>query len=207
MCKYYNWTNGINEEELNEVAEIIKNNGVVIFPTETVYGIGGNALSCQVVDKVYQIKQRPREKAINILLPNAERIEEYADIIDEKEKRIIQKFMPGPITIILKRKDNIGNGFTLNDGTIGVRIPNSPIVQAILKKVNVPLIAPSANISGKPSGTDVNSILKDFENKVDAVIDGGKSKLGISSTIVKVVNGKVEILREGSISKEELDNI
>ena len=106
--------------------------------------------------------------------------------------------MPGPITIILKKKDGFGDGFTQDDNTIGVRIPDNKIINAILDKIDFPLIAPSANISDKPSGVNVNQIAHDFEDTVDAIIDGGDAKIGLSSTIVKVENDEIKILREGN---------
>lgn len=208
MYKLFDWKNGIKESELNEVIDILKNNGIIVFPTETVYGIGGNAMSIDVVDRVYSAKQRPRAKAVNILVSNIKEIEKYAEISSDIEKKIIETFMPGPITIILKRKSGIGNGFTLEDGTIGVRIPDSKIIKSILDKVDFPLIAPSANISDRPSGTNVNQIIEDFKETVDAIIDGGETRIGLSSTIVKVENGDIKVLRAGKITKEEiLENI
>lgn len=200
--KYYNWKDGINEEELNEVIHILKHDGIVIFPTETVYGIGGNALSDDVVDRIYDVKQRPREKAINILVSSKDKIEKYAIINSNLERKLIDKYMPGPITIILEKKENFGRSFTANNDTIGVRIPDCNIIQKILKRIDFPLIAPSANISGKPSGIDAEDIVKDFDGKVDAIIDGGRAKLASSSTIVKVENEKINILRQGTLTIE-----
>lgn len=201
--KYYNWKDGIKEEELNDVIDILNNNGIVIFPTETVYGIGGNALSDEVADRIYEVKQRPRDKAINILVSSKDEIEKYAKINSSIEKKIIEKYMPGPITLILEKKEGFGEAFTKDDSTIGVRIPDSNIIQEILRKVDFPLIAPSANISGMPSGIDAKDIMKDFDGKVDAIIDGGKAKLGAASTIVKVENEEIKVLRQGSLVIEE----
>ena len=204
MYKLFDWKNEIKENELDEVVNVLNNNGIVIFPTETVYGIGGIAMSNEVVDRVYSAKQRPRAKAVNILVKNIDEIEKYAEITSDVERKIINSFMPGPITIILKRKPGIGDGFTLDDGTIGVRIPDNTIINAILDRIDFPLMAPSANISDKPSGINVSQIADDFKDTVDVIIDGGDAKLGLSSTIVKVDNGEIKILREGKISKEEI---
>lgn len=207
MTKHYNWKDKINEEELDEVTQILRNNGIIIFPTETVYGIGGNALSNDVVEKIYNVKKRPREKAINIMLAEKSEITKYANITSELEKKIIEKLMPGPITIILNKKNNFGKNFTLENNTIGIRIPDCKIIQAILQRLDFPIIAPSANISGTPSCTYVEELINDFENKVDAIIDGGKAKTGLSSTIVQVIDNEIKILREGSITKEHIDRI
>lgn len=204
MYKFYDWKKEIDEIELNEVTNILKNDGVIIFPTETVYGIGGKATSPEVVDRVYAAKRRPRAKAINILVSSISDIEKYAYITSEVERKIIENFMPGPITIILKRKPGFGAGFTQDDGTIGVRIPDNKIMKAILGRIDFPLIAPSANISDMPSGTNVNQIIDDFRDSVDAIIDGGEAALGLSSTIVKVENKEIKIVRAGKITIEEL---
>lgn len=204
MPNFYNWKEKINENELKEVIEILKNNGIIIFPTETVYGIGGNALSNEVIDKIYKVKRRPRAKAVNIMVKNINEIKRYAEITSELEEKIIKKCMPGPITLILKKKENFGDYFTADNDTIGVRIPDNKIINSILNKIDFPIIAPSANISGQPSGIEVADIIKDFKNGVDAIIDGGKANLGLASTIIQVVNNEIKILRQGKITKKEL---
>lgn len=205
MSKIYDWKNIIKDDELVDIVNIIKQDGIIVFPTETVYGIGGNALSKDVIKKIYNIKKRPQDKALNILVKNKEEIERYAYISNIIEKKIIDNFMPGPITIILKKKKSeISDLLTANNDTIGIRIPNNNIIKRILEECNLPLAAPSANISGKPSSIKLEDIKEDFDNKVEAFIDGGVCKQSMSSTIVKVIDGKVKILREGVIS---IDNI
>ena len=204
--KKYNWIDKISEEELNDVCKTLKEGGVVIFPTETVYGIAACALNKNGVDKLYKAKRRPREKAINIMVSKKQEIERYAYIKNEVERQIIDKFMPGELTIILDKKDDFGNYFTLSDGTIGVRIPDSDIALTILSEVSMPLIVSSANISGMASGVDPDEIEKYFNESVDILIDGGIINKGIPSTIVRVQNEKIKIIREGKITKEKLES-
>lgn len=204
MSEIYNWKERINKDELEKVVQALNDNGVIIFPTETVYGIGGKATSKSVIDRVYNSKKRPRDKAINILVSNISEIEKYAIISSELERKIIEKFMPGPITIILNKRADFGYGFTANNDTIGVRIPDNKIVNTILNKIDFPLIAPSANISGKQSGVRAQEIIKDFKDCVDIIIDGGDIKKGMSSTIVKVEGSDVKILRQGKITLEQI---
>lgn len=204
MYRLFDWKENIDESELRDVVSTLKNDGIVIFPTETVYGIGGKATSNKVVDRVYQAKQRPRAKAVNILVANVKEIEKYAVITSKIERKIIENFMPGPLTIILKKKDGFGDYFTAENDTIGVRIPDNKIINTILDAIDFPLIAPSANISDRPSGIRAQDIAEDFKDTVDIIIDGGDAKLGTSSTIVKVVNGEIQILRAGEITKEEI---
>lgn len=207
MTKIYNWKNMIIPEELNDCVSTIKNGGIVIFPTETVYGIGTNAFCEQSVKKIYEIKNRPDEKAVSILLNNIEQIENYAIINNEIERKIIQNFMPGPITIILERKKEILDHVATGKNTIGIRIPSNNIILSILQKLDLPIVAPSANISGQPSGVMLEDIIEDFKNKVDICIDGGKCDISESSTIVQVIDGKVEIIRQGKITKQEIESV
>ena len=203
MYKLFDWKNEIKENELNEVIDILNENGIIIFPTETVYGIGGNATSGEVVEKVYLAKHRPRAKAVNILVKNRNEIEKYAQITSDVERKIIDAFMPGPITIILKKNDGFGEGFTQEDNTIGVRIPDNKIALAILKNFKNPLAVTSANKSGKTSGLEVADFIDVFNNQIDIIIDGGKTPIGVSSTIVKVKEDKIKILRQGNLEIEE----
>lgn len=205
MSIFFDWKNKIDKDELNKVYIVLKNGGIVIFPTETVYGIGGNALDENAVKRIYEVKKRPMEKALSILIGSKEDIKKYAKITNELEQKIIDNFMPGPITLILKKKKNKNfNVFTNNNETIGVRIPDSKIIKEILDKCKFPIAAPSANISGKPSGVNMQEIKKDFDGKADILIDGGICKETKPSTIVKIEKDEIVILREGCISKEEI---
>ncbi|MBR3898387.1 MAG: threonylcarbamoyl-AMP synthase [Bacilli bacterium] len=203
MYKYFNWNKQIRKEELKLVGKTLNENGIVIFPTETVYGIASSALSNKAIDKVYKAKKRPREKAINIMVSNAKEIEKYAYIRNDIERKIIENFMPGQLTIILDKKENFGEGFT-KINTIGIRIPDNNIALKILKEVSIPLIVSSANISNRPSGIDPEKIEKDFKYSVDIIIDGGIIEKGIPSTIVRVEDNKIKILREGKITKKQI---
>ena len=199
MSKFYDWKNGIKEEELTDVVNTLNNDGIVVFPTETVYGIAGSSLSEVAIDKIYKAKNRPREKAINIMLADKKDINKYAVVKSKVEQNIIDTYMPGPITLILEKKEDFGKGFTLSDNTIGIRIPDNEIAQAILKRLEYPIIAPSANISGKESGVDAIEIKEDFYNTVDIIIDGGRIKDAGASTLVKVESERVVVLRAGKI--------
>ena len=208
MSKLYDWKKEMNNDELEEVAEIIRNGGVVIFPTETVYGIGGNALNTETIKKIYEVKKRPSSKPLSILVKDKDEIEKYAQITSEIEKKIIDNFMPGPITLVLKKKENIiPEIVTAGNDTIGVRIPNNNIIAQVLKSCSLPIAAPSANISGQPSSTKLEDVIDDFNGKVDAMIDGGECTEKVSSTVVQVVDGKVRILREGIITIEDINKV
>lgn len=204
MEKLLNLKNCKDYQKLRYPAEIIKNGGIVVFPTETVYGIGTNGLDKNAVEKLYKIKERPLNKPISLLVSDFEMIEKVAKNITEVEYRLMQKFFPGPLTIILNKKDIVPDILTSGGNTVGIRMPKEEITRKFIEYAGVPIAAPSANISGKPSGTNLQEIIQEFEGKVDYFIDGGKSKIGISSTIVKVIDEIPYILREGSISKKEI---
>lgn len=207
MKNYLDLRNKMDCKLLKEPAEIIRSGGIVIFPTETVYGIGANGLDEKAVDKLYKVKNRSLNKPISLLVSNMEMIEKITKNISNKEYKLMNKFFPGPFTIILKKKNIIPDIVTSGGDTVGIRMPSGEIARKLVEYANVPIATPSANISGKPSGTNIDSIIRDFEGKVDYIIDGGESKIGIASTIVQVVNEEIHILREGIISRENVLNI
>ena len=196
-----------SEKDLKAAANIIKNGGIVVFPTETVYGIGTNALNSNAVKKLYEIKKRSLNNPINLLVSDIKMLEEITQNITPIEYKLIEKFLPGPFTIILKKKDIIPDIVTAGSEFVGIRIPNNSIAKKLIELAGVPIAAPSANISGKLSGTNLNDIIDDFSNNIDFAIDGGESKFGMESTIVKVIDGIPHILRPGSITPEQIKKI
>lgn len=192
---------------LEKAAQLIKQGKIVVFPTETVYGIGTNGLDEQAVKKLYEVKQRPLNKPISLLVSNMEMINEIARDITETEYKIMEKFFPGPLTIILKKKNIVPDIVTAGQDTVGIRMPSGEIAKKLVEVAGVPIAAPSANISGEPSGTNLQEIRKHFEGKVECFIGGGISELGLASTIVQVVDGKPVILRQGSITLEQINEI
>lgn len=207
METYINLKEKINEEKLKIIGKEIKNGKLVIFPTETVYGIGTNGLSSEAVKKVYMAKGRDFKNPINLLVGNIEIVNKIAKDISPLEYKLMQAFFPGPFTLILKKKEIVPNIVTGNSDTIGVRMPDNLIAQKLLEYADVPIAAPSANISGKLSGTKSEDIFEDFKNNVDYIIDGGQSDLGMESTIVKVIDGIPHILRPGYITPEQIEAI
>lgn len=204
---YYNWEKNINTKELIEVCNKIKAGGLVIFPTETVYGIGANALDEIAVKKIFVAKGRPSDNPLIVHVSNKNQILEITENISEIEQKLIDSFMPGPFTLILKKKNIIPITVSAGLDTIGVRMPNNEIAKAIIENSGVPIAAPSANISGKPSGTNIEDIRKELENNVDFVIDGGKTKIGLESTVVKVIDNIPTILRPGAITPEQIKSV
>ena len=204
---YVNWTKTINKDELGNICELIKNEEIIIFPTETVYGIGGNALSEKAISKIFLAKGRPQDNPLIVHVSNYKMIHEYAKDINEIEEKLIKAFMPGPFTLILKKKDIIPNIVSAGLDTIGIRMPENKIAREIIESVNLPIAAPSANISGKPSGTSIEDIRMELENKVSAIIDGGVSEIGLESTVVRVIEGVPTILRPGKVTPEQIEEV
>ena len=202
--KILDWKEDINKDELDLVNKCLSNGKLVIFPTETVYGIGADARNSQAVDDIFIAKGRANDNPLIVHLGNKEDISKYAIIQNEVEEKLINAFMPGPFTIILKKKEIIPNNVSAGLDTVGIRIPSNKIANTILSTSNIPVAAPSANVSGKPSGTNINDIINEFDNKVDYIIDGGNTDIGLESTVVKVIDGVPSILRPGFITKDDI---
>ena len=204
MENFIDLKNSNDYSKLRIAGDIIKSGGLVLFPTETVYGLGANGLDENAVKKIYVAKNRNFNNPINLLVNSIKMIETVAQNISPLEYKLMEEFFPGPFTIILRKRDIVPNIVTANQEFVGVRMPSGVIAKTLIDYAGVPIAAPSANISGKVSGTNFNAIYEDFKDKVDCAIDGGNSEIGIESTIVKVVDNVPHILRPGSITAEQI---
>ena len=198
MDKYIDFKEFVDIDKLKFVANEIRNGKIVVFPTETVYGIGTNGLNEISVKKLYDIRKRPINKPISLLVSDISMAEKYTKSISDIEYKIMSAFFPGPLTIVLRKDAMVPNITTANSDFVGIRIPEGNIARKLVSYSGVPIAAPSANIAGHPSGTN---------DTVDYFIDSGNSKLGQASTVVKVENGVPVILREGNISLEEIKKV
>ena len=192
----------LNKDNLKEIIEVLDNDGVIIFPTDTVYGIGCNQFSIKALNKLFEFKQRDYTKPINVLTDSIDKIKLVSTNISSKEMEIMNKYFPSDLTIILNKKDNVPDILTANLNTIGVRIPNSDIALTILKEYKYPIATTSVNISGEKPSLEVKDFYDDFKDKVDIIVEGGKSKIGIPSTIIKIENNNVNVLRQGNLKVE-----
>ena len=198
---------GKNYEDLKRAADVIKQGGLVLFPTETVYGIGANGLDEKAVKKIFEAKGRAQDNPLILHVSDFNMVQYIAKDISELEYKLMDAFWPGPFTIILKKRDIVPSVVTGGLDTVAVRMPANKIANILIKYSNIPIAAPSANISGKPSGTCLEDILDELSSKMDFVIDGGKCEVGIESTVVKVEDNRVRILRPGKVTKEQIENI
>lgn len=196
----------IRNGNLLPAAEIIKKGGLVAVPTETVYGLAANGLSEDAVKKLYEVKGRPEKKPISLLVTGMEQAEKFCRDIPEEAYLLAEKFFPGPVTIILKKRDVVPDTVTAGGDTVGIRCPANPLTAELIELAGVPLAAPSANISGMPSPKDVDAVLGYFDGKIDCAVDGGKCSLGIESTIIDMTEKPFKILRQGYLSAEEVFN-
>lgn len=197
----------LSVENIDIIIDEIKSGNPVIIPTDTIYGIACDALNKKAVNKVYKIKKRDNNKPLTLNLNKKKDITKYAYITNKLEKEIIKKLMPGAITLLLKKKEYVVDLISKNSEYIGVRVPNNKIVKEIIKKINSPLVLTSVNISGEMPIIDLDDLNSEISNNIRYAIDVGIINKGVESTIVKVTNNKVEILREGKITKKQIEDI
>ena len=192
---------------IREAADIINRGGIVVFPTETVYGIGADALNEEAVDKIFMAKGRPQDNPLIVHI--AEFDELYDLVLDVPRNAIIlaEKFWPGPLTMILYKKNTLSDKITAGLNTAAIRLPSNKIALSIIKESNKPIAAPSANISGRPSPTDASHVIEDLMGKVDMIIDGGSTNIGLESTVVDMTSKVPMILRPGGVTKEDIISV
>ena len=185
-------------------AEILKNGGLVAIPTETVYGLGANGLDENAVLKIFEAKGRPQDNPLILHIAGPEQIEELARHIPQAAYDLAEKFWPGPLTMILPAKDFIPKRTTGGLSPVGLRCPDCDITREIIRLAGVPVAAPSANISGKPSTTTAEHVRHDHDGRIDCIVDGGACRVGVESTIVDLTEQRPRLLRPGGIGPEEL---
>lgn len=192
---------------LKKIGKEVKNGKLIVFPTETVYGIGANSLNKEAVSKIFDAKGRASDNPLIVHISNINMLENIVYNINDIEKKLINAFWPGPLTIIMKKKDIIPENVSGGLNTIGVRMPDNSIARELIEYAGVPIAAPSANKSGRPSGTLIEDIKQELDGKVDYILDAGNSKIGLESTVVKVIDNTVRILRPGKITFEQLKRV
>lgn len=192
---------------LEEAGQLIATGGLVAFPTETVYGIGANALDEQSISKIYEAKGRPSDNPLIMHIADFSEVDRYVLEIKETAKALMKAFWPGPLTLIFKKNDIVPKGITGGLETVAIRMPSHPIASRIIRYAGVPVAAPSANLSGKPSPTRGRHVVEDLNGRVNMIIDGGKATLGLESTVLDVSGDRPCILRPGSITKRMIEEV
>jgi len=184
--------NNPQQKDIDEAISVLKKGGLVAFPTETVYGLGANSLNKKVVEKLYRVKKRPNDKNFTLLLDDVRNIDNFAVDILPAAYRLVDKFWPGPLTIILKDKES---------STVGLRMPKSETALGIVKKAGFPIACPSANLSGAGDPVSAEMVIKDLDGKVELILDAGKTELGVPSTVVDGRSLPFKVLRKGYIEE------
>ena len=195
----------IKDDDFQQAGEILREGGLVAFPTETVYGLGADALNSQAAAKIYAAKGRPSDNPLIVHIADTEDLKRIAAKIPEKAGILAEAFWPGPLTMIFPKTDAVPYGTTGGLDTVAVRMPNHKIALELIRQSGVLIAAPSANTSGRPSPTKAEHVRKDMDGRIDMIIDGGKVGIGIESTIVDMTAEPPMILRPGYITKEMLE--
>ena len=196
-----------NEKDFLEAGEIIKNGGTVIFPTETVYGLGANALDDEAVKKIFIAKGRPSDNPLIVHVDCFEKIYDYVEEVTDNALKLAKAYWPGPMTLILRKKDIIPDCVSAGLDTVGIRVPESVEAREFLKACGLPVAAPSANLSGSPSPTTSKHVIDDMMGRVDGIIQGPDSLVGVESTVIDVTGDVPVILRPGGITPKMVEDI
>lgn len=195
------------DEELEAACNILKCGGLVAFPTETVYGLGGNALSSEAASKIYEAKGRPSDNPLIVHIADFDSLCDVADGISRKAEKLAESFWPGPLTMIFPKKGKVPLSTTGGLGTVAVRMPSHPVAAALIRSSGIYIAAPSANTSGRPSPTKAEHVIEDMDGKIAMILDGGQVGIGIESTIVDMTEETPVILRPGYITKEKMEDV
>ena len=195
------------QEQIERGISVLRQGGLVAFPTDTVYGLGACASLRQAVERVYRVKGRPRNMAFPLLLAHTSQIGEVADSVPQIAWLLVRNFLPGALTLVLHKSSSVLDVITGGGMTVAVRIPAHPVPVALVEGLGTPIVGTSANLSGKPSALTADEVYSQLGDKIDLVIDGGRCPGGRESTVVDVTGEAPVVLREGAISREELERV
>jgi L-threonylcarbamoyladenylate synthase len=197
----------LNPDQLDRAAGWLKEGKLVAFPTETVYGLGACLFLEQAILNIFKVKGRPADNPLIVHVSSLEQVEQIAQDITQIFYPLAEHFFPGPLTVVLKRRSTVPSIVSAGLATVAVRMPLHPIARQLISLVGTPLVAPSANLSGKPSSTCAEHVLEDFDGKIAAIVDGGPAEIGIESTVLSLVEEVPILLRPGAISPSQLEAV
>jgi L-threonylcarbamoyladenylate synthase len=192
---------------IRHAARILRDGGLVVFPTETVYGLGADGTNAQAVLRVFAVKGRPPDNPLLLHISNVEQLNAIAISISDVARRLVDRFWPGPLAIIVHKSESVPREVTAGLDKVGVRMPGHPIALEFLSACEVPVAAPSANLSGRLSPTCLHDVIEDLDGKVDCIIDGGCCPVGIESTVIDVTGEQPIVLRPGAVAIEALESV
>lgn len=197
----------IDKDKLNVAAEAIKLGKIVAFPTETVYGLGANALNSVAVERIFEAKGRPSDNPLIVHIADKEKVYELTESIPEKAVALMDKFWPGPLTLVFRKSTIIPSIITAGLNTVAVRMPEHPVARELIRLSAIPVAAPSANVSGKPSTTTAQHVLQDLDGKIEVIVDAGSSRVGLESTVLDMTVEPPMLLRPGGVTPEQIEEI
>ena len=197
----------LSENETEKAAEILKCGGIVAIPTETVYGLAANTFDETAIKKIFLAKGRPNDNPLIVHICDIKNIHEVVSEFPEKAQKLAKKFWPGPLTMILPKNNAVPNSVTAGMDSVAVRFPKNKIALEIIEKSGTPLVAPSANLSGKPSPTKFEHVKNDLQGKIDAIVDGGNCEFGLESTVISLIGKNPVILRPGAITPADIKSV
>ena len=200
-------TQRLTEYDIEQAASVLKRGGLLGIPTETVYGLGADGLNPEAVAHIFEAKGRPQDNPLILHIPTADWLERYCRDIPSAAYALAERFWPGPLTMILKRRDMVPDVVTAGLDTVGMRCPAHPVCRAIISAADTPVAAPSGNTSGRPSPTTAAHMLADMDGKIDAIVDGGACSVGVESTIIDLTCTPPRLLRPGGITLEQLESV
>jgi L-threonylcarbamoyladenylate synthase len=190
---------------IESASKVLQGGGLVAFPTETVYGLGADALNAAAVEKVFEAKGRPADNPLIVHIADEQHLYDLIDHMPAKGSRLAQRFWPGPLTLVLKRTLHVPDNVAAHLDTVAVRMPNHPVALALIRAFGGGIVGPSANLSGKPSPTNAQHVLNDLRGKIDCILDAGPTTIGVESTVVDVTNDPPLILRRGGLPVEQIE--
>ena len=193
--------------DIPAAAAILREGGLLGIPTETVYGLGANGLNAEAVRHIFEAKGRPQDNPLILHIPDASWLARYCHDVPASACALAERFWPGPLTMILPRREIVPDAVTCGLDTVGVRCPDHPVTLAIIRAAGVPVAAPSGNLSGRPSPTCARHMLEDMEGRIDAIVDGGPCGVGVESTIIDLTVAPPRLLRPGGLPLEELEEV
>jgi len=196
---------GKNESAILGAAEEISAGNLIVYPTETVYGVGADIFNQVAVKNVYLAKNRPFDMALSVAVSDKKMMERVA-VLDDNAEKLIKAFLPGPLTLIIEKQPEVSDLVTAVSKKVGIRIPDHPVAIEIIKRTG-PIVATSANLHSNPDATTIDEAVKDFGSKISMYVDAGSSKLKKPSTIVWIMNNEVEIIRQGAISIKQIEDV
>ena len=198
---------GEYESSINKAAEILKSGGIVAIPTETVYGLAASAFCDDAIKRVFEAKGRPQDNPLIVHISNMDMLKTVAEYIPESAYLCAERFWPGPLTMVLKKKETIAKSVSAGLSTVAVRMPSEKAARDIIDKSGLPLAAPSANLSGSPSPTTASHVIADLDGKINAVVMGNECNVGVESTVLALFGDKPRLLRPGAVTVEQLEEV